>query len=79
MSKPTIKNARPPIGFRYCPHLAFKVCYTISAPVNGVMSDWFICAQIWKLDIADVTEDYTNSIVSVNFELSSPLMLAVEA
>ena len=29
-------------------YLAFKIAFTISAPVNGGMSDWFIRAQILK-------------------------------
>ena len=29
-------------------YLAFQVSFTISAPVNGGMSDWFICAKILK-------------------------------
>ena len=29
-------------------NLAFKLPFTISAPVNGGMSDWFIHAQILK-------------------------------
>jgi hypothetical protein len=28
--------------------LSFKVAFTISSPVNGGMSDWFIRAQILK-------------------------------
>ena len=59
--------------------LAFKLAFTISAPVNGGMSDWFICVQILKLDIADIIEDYTDSIDFLSFELSAPLMLPVEA
>ena len=29
-----------------------KLAFTISAHVNGGMSDWFIPAQIWIVDIA---------------------------
>ena len=47
----------------YCLNLAFS----ISTPVNGGMNDWFIRAQILKQDIADITEDYTDSIVFLNF------------
>ena len=43
------------------------------------MSDLFIRAQILKLDIADILEDYTNSIVFLMFELSAALLLPVEA
>jgi hypothetical protein len=59
--------------------LPLKLAFTISAPVNGEMSDWFIRAHILNLDIADISEDYTNSIVFLNFELSAALMLPVEA
>jgi hypothetical protein len=52
-----------------------KVAFTISTPVNGGMGDCFICAQILKEDIADIIESYTNSIVFLNFEMSTPLML----
>ena len=38
-----------------------------------------MCTQIWMLDIADIKEDYTDSIVFVNFKLSSTLMLPVNA
>jgi hypothetical protein len=58
------------------PFWAFKVAYTIHTGVNGGMSDWFICAQILKSGIA---EDYTDSEVFLNFELSAPLMFPVEA
>ena len=60
-------------------NLAFNVAFTISAPVNGGKSDWFIRAQILKQGFADILEDYTDSIVFLNFELSAPLMLPVEA
>jgi hypothetical protein len=43
------------------------------------MSDWFIYSQILKLDIADIAVDYIDSIGFLNFELSAPLMLPVEA
>ena len=69
--------APPFISYRL--YLAFKVGLSISAPVNGGMSDWFTRAQILKLDIADISEDYTNSIVFLNFELSAALLLPVEA
>jgi hypothetical protein len=59
--------------------LPLKLAFTISAPVNGGMSDWVIRAQILKLDIEDISEDYTNSILFVNFELSAALLLPVEA
>ena len=29
-------------------YMAFQVAFTISAPVNGGMSDWFIRAKILK-------------------------------
>ena len=45
----------------------------MSAPVHEGMSDWVIHAQIWKLDIADYTT------VLLNFKLSSPLLLPLEA
>ena len=43
--------------------LPVKLAFTISAPVNEGMSNWFICTHILKQDIADITEDYTDSIV----------------
>ena len=59
--------------------LPLKLAFTISAPVNGGMSNWFTCTHILKQDIADIKEDYTNSIDFLNFELCVPLMLPVEA
>ena len=38
-----------------------------------------MCTQIWMLDIADIKEDYTEIIVCLNFDLSAPLILSVEA
>jgi hypothetical protein len=35
-----------------------KPAFTISAPVNGVMSDWFICAQILKWELEIFTKFY---------------------
>ena len=43
------------------------------------MSDWLIREQILKIDIADISEDYTNSIGFLNFELSAAVLLQVEA
>jgi hypothetical protein len=60
-------------------YLAFKDAFAISARVNGGMSDWFICVQILKLGIAGILEDYTDSKVFLNFELSAPLIFPVEA
>ena len=48
----------------------------ISAPVRGGMSDWATSEQILKYDITDMAEDYTNSIVFVNFDFSSRLMFS---
>ena len=60
-------------------YLAFKVAFEISARVNGGMSDCFICVQIMKQGIAGILEDYTDSKVFLNFELSALLMFPVEA
>ena len=43
------------------------------------MSDWFIHAQSFLYDIADILEDYTDILDFLNFELSAPLMIPVEA
>jgi hypothetical protein len=43
------------------------------------MSDWFIRERILKQGFADILEDHTDSIVFLNFELSAPLILPVEA
>ena len=43
------------------------------------MSHWFIRARILKQGFADILEDYTDSIVFLNVEMSAPLMLPVEA
>jgi hypothetical protein len=59
--------------------LPLKLGFTSSSPENGGMSDWFIRAQILKLEIADITDDYTNSIDFLNFELSATLILPVQA
>ena len=50
----------------------------IYVPVNRGKSDWVMCAQIWKLDIAVIAEDYTDNIVFVSFKLSSPLPFPVK-
>ena len=57
--------------------LPLKLAFTIFALVNGGMSDWLLLSQILKLHIADIAVDY--NIVFINFELSAPLMLPVEA
>jgi hypothetical protein len=50
---------------QYCAHsIQFAIC---------------LFTQCLAFDIADITEDYNDSIVFLNCELSAPLMLPVEA
>ena len=71
-----------PYDFRYCLRLVFNVggvadiCKVHAAPFNGGMSDRVMHAQIWKLDIANIAQDYTT--VLLNFELSSPVLLPLK-
>jgi hypothetical protein len=59
-------NLVPPwLGYRF--YLAFKVAFSFCPPINGGLGDWFILAPILKYYIADITEDYTDSIVCLNF------------
>jgi hypothetical protein len=54
MSPVACTTTSPPSTWQnYHLDLAFEVTFTISAPENEGMNDWFICAQILKQDIAE--------------------------